>query len=100
MPRIDTDLQVQLVPGGPGLLKVLPCEYGTTGHCVAGRHEQCTYSPGGHMENGHLSPAGYLTRRDATVVVDYRDSGAAIQILPMHTWRCPCACHTTILTLF
>jgi hypothetical protein len=102
MPRVDTDLEVQLVPGGPGMTKALPCEYGPSQHCKWGRCGDCAHRPGGPHDGGNKGPSGFLTRRDGTVIIDRRTGGRPIQILPEHLWTCDCphGCHTNILTLF
>ena len=75
------------VPGGPPLLRWLGCEYDASGWCTNGRHEMCAHRWGGPQHDGVPIPAGYLTRRDGTIV-------AGVQLLPMHVWRCACPCHT------
>lgn len=80
------------VPGGPGLLRWLPCEYGPTGHCSAGRHQQCAHNFGGAQYGGKAGPAGYLMRRDGTVIPD--NQAHPIVLLPEHVWNCTCSCHS------
>jgi hypothetical protein len=76
------------VPGGPGILKWLPCEHGPSGHCTKGDHEKCAHRWGGPQHGGVLIPEGYVTDRRGMV-------GPSLPaILPMHRWRCPCECHT------
>lgn len=63
-----------------------PCQYGLSGHCLAGRHDPCHGGP-------VVLPGGYLTDPSGAVVLDH---GRAVEVGPRHVWRCPCWCHARV----
>lgn len=81
------------------------CEYGPSGYCANGAHDQCAHRAGGPMERGSWSPECYLTlppkqgNRGTTPIPNNQESLRVIPgrgnsvIRPSHVWRCPCACH-------
>lgn len=78
------------------------CQYGLSGHCGAGQHDQCAHRPGGRHDHGHESPLAMLCRRGhgkapsswfvvgPDLWLDCRVCGRRHG----HVWRCPCDCHT------
>jgi hypothetical protein len=66
--------------------------HGRTGHCLAGKHQQCPYSPGGVTERGIWTPECYITMPGGWVP-RFVDGQYAAVVKPSHVYRCPCDCH-------
>ena len=86
--------------------------FGPTGYCLHGRHDQCSYAPGGSTARGVWLPECYVTlppaggrrgdnpwRSD-----DYLNGVCAVLphvgplsvVRPGHVYRCTCDCHARV----
>lgn len=75
--------ELELLDVDPEVARLSPCQLNETGHCKAGRHNQCPYRPGGPCANGIRINETYVTLNGRVV---------AEVVEPHHTYRCPCPC--------
>ncbi len=70
----------------PGFYTECACNWGSSGHCDAGRHQRC------QKVGPEPRPEAYICQPDGCSVVD---GGIQVWLTGQACrWRCPCRCHT------
>lgn len=76
-----------------GHLTKCPCQYGPSGCCTNGRHDECPRT-WGWERHGEPQPETWIVGRRWGALTAVWRNGTACR------WLCPCDCHSTVAGLF